>query len=173
MITARLRFILLTSMFTTASAVPVAAQVALRASAADSVPRAGQSPKLYNLLFSPSCRAPAIPPDSGGGPRIVVTPLGQVLDLRGPINEGDSVRVVVMGHDTLLRRLVVGRTSGTRVRGIVNVVGQPFDRPAPGACPSAQWTLRDFARSSTSPSTSAWRRSSPWCLAAMGTRWGR
>lgn len=143
MITARLRFILLTSMFTTASAVPVAAQVTPRASAADSVPRAGQSPKLYSLLFS--CSAPTIPPDSGGGPRIVVTPLGQVLDLRGPINEGDSVRVVVMGHETLLRRLVVARTSGTRVRGIVNVVGQPLVRLAPDTCRSARWTLRDFA----------------------------
>ena len=150
MTTARLRSLVLASVFATAGTAPVAAQTPERAPARDSVPRVRQaaaSPlgRLSGWLFD-SCRTQAQATISGNGPGIVVSSAGQMRELKGPINEGNSLQVVVMGHPTLLSLLVVARTSTTRVPGVVNVVAPNTLLPSSQlACTTAVWTLRDFA----------------------------
>jgi len=128
MTTASLRSLVLAGVFATAGAAPVTAQ----------------AQSLFGMLFD-RCATRPVPPDSGTGPRIVISPAGQVLELKGPITEADSVRVVVVGNDTLLSRLLVTRTSSTRVPGAVNVAGQGDRVASEGQCKTAMWILRDFA----------------------------
>ncbi|MFL5385809.1 MAG: hypothetical protein ACJ8GN_25115 [Longimicrobiaceae bacterium] len=82
--------------------------------------------------------------------QFVVTPTGNVVyrpaDL---VDENDRVRVVVVGDQRLVSRLVVTRKSAFRTPGTINFVGQGtnlgFNFKGAAPCDSAAFMLGDFA----------------------------
>jgi len=82
--------------------------------------------------------------------QFVVTPVGNVIHRPADlVDENDRVRVVVVGDQRLLPRLVVTRKSAFRVPGTINFVGQGtnlgFNFKGAAPCDSAAFVLGDFA----------------------------
>lgn len=128
-----------------------------QAQPADTVPRdIGGEVKLGTLLTT-DCR-PALAryessdlyaADSDWA-QFVVTPLGNVIHRPGDlVDENDRVRVVVVGDQRLLSRLVITRKSAFRTPGAINFLGQGtdlgFNFKGAAACDSAAFVLGDFA----------------------------
>jgi len=127
----------------------VSGPLALAVAAVAAGAAGGQTPPtLLSVLEDTSCVDSATDSIPSGGPYMVVSRLGSVLAFAGTMTERDSLRVYVLGPESLLRRLTVARTSGTREQGTVNVLGQTAvasSRSRPAVCRSAGWTLRHFA----------------------------
>jgi hypothetical protein len=82
--------------------------------------------------------------------QFVVTPVGNVIHRPADlVDENDRVRVVVVGDQRLLPRLVVTRKSAFRMPGTINFVGQGtnlgFNFKGAAPCDSAAFVLGDFA----------------------------
>jgi hypothetical protein len=82
--------------------------------------------------------------------QFVVTPVGNVIHRPADlVDENDRVRVVVVGDQRLLPRLVVSRKSAFRMPGTINFVGQGtnlgFNFKGAAPCDSAAFVLGDFA----------------------------
>jgi hypothetical protein len=84
--------------------------------------------------------------------RVAVDPQGSLLTILPQINEGDSLEVIVFGHEQLVSKVLVRRASPVRTLGAVSILGseakfevpRPFAEEAP-RCVTRSFFLADFA----------------------------